>query len=193
MEAPGVGAVLGVPPQGHRLEVPLVRLAEALAELHQHPRQGLGVGADHAEEFAALEREEGGGVGGGDGGRARAAIEEGDLAEEVSVADRGHHDLLAVGAPGGDLRSAREEHVERLALVPLGEDHLTGRHRHTLARHREALDLARVERLEEGDRGEDLGDARLGGHAWSPVLSLVFTGPCGCGKARRGRPTGPLE
>ena len=77
-----------------------------------------------------------------DGGRARLAVEHGQLAEDRAGAQLGQRDRAAVLVLARELTDAGAHHVARVAVVALAEDHLApvvaAGHRHL----RDLIELA---------------------------------------------------
>ena len=134
---------------------PDVRLLEDVAHA--------GMRARDAVQRRLVELEDVGDRGGDDGGRARAAGEAGDLAEEVASAELGHGVVPARGVADEDLDPAAGEDEEALAGLALGDDHVPGGEgvHAQAAHHRQQLLLGEVGEQRHGEQAmRVLDDAR---------------------------------
>jgi hypothetical protein len=92
--------------------------------------------------------------------RARAPVEQGELAEVCGRAERTEDDLAPVLAEDGDLHLPGAHHVQRVARVALADDQRAARHALLAHERGEHASLVGREPLEHGDVAEELGDAR---------------------------------
>ena len=99
---------------------------------------------------------------GGRGGRARASIEERELAEELPRPHDRHKRLLSELARQRDLHGAIQNHVQMRARVVLAKDHLAALEALRPDAIRELRELAIGEPREEGKSPEVLGHTLLG-------------------------------
>ena len=95
-------------------------LAENLEELDRH----LGAGFEHPQEAVAVEEEEPGVLGGHGIGGAGAAVEDGQLAEELAGAEQGEDQLAAVGGGQAEADLPALDDAEALARGAAEEDGL---------------------------------------------------------------------
>ena len=114
--------------------------------------------------------------------RARAAVEQRDLAEEVALAGGLEHDALAGVVLEEDLDLAGAHDVERIARIAVVEQRRAGRLAHGVDARGERRPLLLVEQREERDLGQDFG---IGAHAkrdyrtersWTENVSRALVG-----------------
>ena len=75
---------------------------------------------EHRQQIAPVE-DQGLGLVDGEGvGRARGAVENGDLADDIALAEEVQHDLARIVGDVGDLRPAREDDHQAVAVVATG-------------------------------------------------------------------------
>jgi hypothetical protein len=123
----------------------------------QHPEQGEGelrVAVEEAVEGSAVEEEHGAGRERAGIGRVRAAVDEGQLAEEGAGAKprQGHLTALVVGVE--DLHLAADDDVEVVALFVHPEDGAVCRAMLLVQVLRQLTQLGRAERVEKRDGAE---------------------------------------
>ena len=142
----GPGAGVGLPEaSGHRRE----ELLGERRDLVQHGGEALLL--EHVEPTLA-ERP--------DGRRPGAAVEEGELAEEVTGAQLGD------GVPAVlDRRFPARDHVELVTRLTLGAEHVAGRHLLRVHHQGDAVELGRQEPGEQGDLAHERLQLSQLGHA----------------------------
>ncbi len=111
---------------------------------HQPPH----VGPEHADDADRLDRLDGGG--------AALVLEHGELAEDVSRAERGERDRTPVAMGTNGPRTPFSHDVAGVAGVALAEDHLPGLEAAGDSHVGDPLEVARLERGERGHPPEQL-------------------------------------
>src|SRR3954470_16896461 len=143
---------------------------EGLHDLALHRR----VLRDERAEAADVEHEEPARIGGDRGRRARAAVDKGDLAQEVA-----RPELVHLAPVPLDPHAARDDDEELPARRALTHEHAPGLHVDLVHQPADRLDLAPVEAGEERHRGDEL-ELRIGrpGHR-PPILPFRAPSPQG--------------
>jgi hypothetical protein len=131
------------------LDVEVVELAEAVANLLEEGEGEGGGMSDEREHFAAGEEEDFGGDGGGGGGGAGAVLDHGHFAEDLAGAEAGK-DAAAAGA-GGDFDEAGFDEIDAIAGGGFAKDFLAGGELAFLGDEAESLELILIQKAEQRD------------------------------------------
>jgi hypothetical protein len=126
-------------PLAHRLE-------QLVEEIGMLAREALEVLAGEREQLRLLERLH--------GGRARLALDHGQLAEGLPGAQRRHDAVAAVLGGAEHLGRSGQHHVERIGWIVLEEDGGAGRESLAAGQLLQLLELAGVQPLEQWDQGQ---------------------------------------